>query len=112
VNLSGAVLQGYHDVANCDGMAGWAWNSAQPNTPITVYFFDGNRYLGSATADQYRPDLAGAYGAGYHGFTWSDDVSLFDGALHSVSVHTGPSASSPVLNNSPRTVLCQPSLSL
>jgi hypothetical protein len=104
------VLQGYHDVANCQGMAGWAWDSTQPNTPITVYFFDGARYLGSASADQYRPDLVGTYGSGYHGFSWSNDLSLFDGAPHSISVHFGPSASSPTLNNSPRTIACTPSL--
>lgn len=112
INLSGSVVQGYHDIANCQGMAGWAWDSTQPNTPITVYLFDGNRYLGSAYADQYRPDLVGAYGNGYHGFTWVNDVSLMDGAPHSISVHFAPNASSALLGTSPKTITCNPSVSL
>ncbi len=111
-SLSGTVFQGYHDIANCQGMVGWAWDSAYPNTPITVYLFEGSRYLGSAYANEYRPDLAGSYGNGYHGFTWTNVVSLLDGATHSVSVHFTQDANSPALNNSPKTISCNPSVNI
>lgn len=110
VSLSGAVVQGYHDVANCQGSAGWAWDSTQPNTPITVYVFDGNRFLASVYANEYRPDLAGSFGAGYHGFTWGNDVSVLDGAPHNITVHFSPDPNSPALSNSPRSISCSPSL--
>jgi hypothetical protein len=112
VSLSGSVLQGYHDVANCEGMAGWAWDSAQPNTPITVYLYEGTRYLGSAYAGDYRPDLAGSYGNGYHGFAWGNVPSLLDGAPHTVSVHYAQDPNSPLLNTTPRTIACSPNVSI
>ncbi len=114
VSLSGSVLQGYHDVGNCDGMAGWAWDSAQPNTPITVYLYEGTRYLGSAYAGDYRPDLAGSYGNGYHGFSWGNGnaLSLLDGAPHTISVHYAQDPNSPLLNTTPRTIACSPSVNI
>ena len=112
VSLSGSVLQGYHDIANCEGMAGWAWDSSKPNTPITVYLYEGTRYLGSAYAGDYRPDLAGSYGNGYHGFAWGNVLSLLDGASHTVSVHYAQDPNSPKLGNTPRTISCHPSVSI
>jgi hypothetical protein len=112
VSLSGSVLQGYHDIANCEGMAGWAWDSSKPNTPITVYLYEGTRYLGSAFAGDYRPDLAGSYGNGYHGFAWGNVPSLLDGAVHYVSVHYAQDPNSPLLNNTPRPISCRPSVSI
>lgn len=110
VSLSGAVVQGYHDVANCQGSAGWAWDSTQPNTPITVYIFDGSRLLDSVSANQYRPDLAGSFGNGYHGFTWTNASSLLDGAVHNLTIRFSPGPNSPALNNSPRSISCNPSV--
>jgi hypothetical protein len=67
------------DAANRNGelIRGWAWNSLQPDTPITVYFFldgtpaQGGLYIGQAVAEQYRADLSTAgKGNGEHGFAF------------------------------------------
>src|SRR5262249_24940363 len=54
--------QGSLDVADCSGIAGWAWDASQPTGRITVAFYaDGQStpfYV--ATANGFRGDLLGA----------------------------------------------------
>jgi hypothetical protein len=102
-------LQGYHDTAGCQGLAGWAWDASQPTTPITVYVFEGAQYRGSVVADQYRQDLASSgIGDGRHGFSWAIPSSLVDGQPHSLSVLLGSTSNSQALNGSPKTINCAP----
>lgn len=100
-------LQGYHDTASCAGLAGWAWDASQPNSPINVYFFEGTQSLGSMLADQYRQDLVNAgIGDGRHGFAWPIPGNLLDGQPHSISVLFDNSWMAPALNGSPKTITC------
>ena len=51
---SGPVYQGFHEVANCTTISGWAWDSTQPNTPISVDIFSDNVLVMTVLADQFR----------------------------------------------------------
>jgi len=103
------VYQGYQDAANCQILSGWGWDSTQPNLPITLYIFQGNQYLDSVPANQYRQDLAGSgIGNGYHAFIWSVPSTLIDGQQHSLSVHFDGTATSQSLIGSPMSITCNP----
>src|SRR2546423_3980111 len=50
-------------------IAGWAWDKAQPNTPVTVEIYDGTVRIGTVSADAFRQDLLKAgVGDGRHSF--------------------------------------------
>ncbi|HTG36399.1 MAG TPA: choice-of-anchor D domain-containing protein [Thermoanaerobaculia bacterium] len=101
--------QGNHDIASCQGLAGWGWDSTQPNTAITLYVFQGTQYLGSVLANQFRQDLVNAgIGNGIHGFSWPIPSSLVDGQSHSLTVRFGSSSSSTALTSSPKSINCAP----
>ena len=100
-------LQGYHDTAACSGVTGWAWDAAQPNNRVSVYFFEGTQPLGSMVADMYRQDLAnGGIGDGSHAFVWPIPGNLLDGQPHSISVLFDNSWTAPALIGSPKTITC------
>jgi len=95
--------QGYFDSANCSTVSGWAWDSAQPNTPIIVTLFDGSQPVASILADQYRADLvAEGIGDGRHGFSFLLPDSLRDGAAHTLSVQVQGTGFT--LGSSPKTI--------
>jgi hypothetical protein len=108
-SLSGRVFGGFHDYNNCDGSTGWAWDSSQPNTPISVYIFEGSSLLGSVVADKYRSDLPGAgIGNGYHAFDWSMPASMRDGVQHTITIRFSPDPNALPIPGSPKTVTCTP----
>src|SRR6185437_4413659 len=47
-----------------------------------------------------------------HGFAWGNVLSLLDGTPHSVSVHYAQDPNSPLLNTTPKTITCSPSVSI
>jgi RHS repeat-associated protein len=72
VDPTGTVTgPGNYDSLNCNQVAGWAWNPAQPNTPVSVSIESGSTTVSTVLANNYRSDLklAGA-GNGSHGFTY------------------------------------------
>jgi hypothetical protein len=84
VTVTGAAAsyQGWLDVANCSTIAGWAENTSQINSPLTVSFYvDGAGSASfSTTANQFRQDLLNAgIGTGYYGFSFATPAVLFDG---------------------------------
>ena len=86
ITCSGAppAYQGYHDVASCSTISGWAWDANDPNMPINVAIYDNGNLVSVITALQYRQDLLNAgIGNGYHGF--SLPVSL-SGGSHTMTV--------------------------
>jgi hypothetical protein len=75
------------DVVNADGIAGWAWDSSQPDTPIKVDIYDGDKKLATIVADQFRPDLLDdkrTMGDGKHAFNYATPDSLKDGKSHTI----------------------------
>ncbi len=105
--LQGSVFGGYHDTAACSNIAGWVWNSAQPNTPINVYLFEGSNLLATVLANLYRADLAGAgIGNGNHGFVWPTPASLQDGLSHTLTLRFTPDVTSVPIPGSPKSFTC------
>ena len=75
--------EGVFEDANCSAVSGWAWDTAQPNTPIIVTLFDGSQQVASVLADQYRADLVNK-GDNRHGFSIPLPDSLRDGLSHTL----------------------------
>jgi molybdenum cofactor biosynthesis enzyme MoaA len=64
------AVSGYIDKAEHSTVMGWVWNSDHPDQRLTVDAYLGAKIVGSAVADQLRPDLASAgIGDGRHGFS-------------------------------------------
>jgi hypothetical protein len=105
---AGASLEGFHDIANCGEISGWAWDSAQPNTPINVEIYADNVLLTTIPADQFRQDLLNAgKGTGFHAFSFPTPNSLKDGQPHSILVRFANTNIS--LGNSPKSITCSTS---
>jgi hypothetical protein len=97
------TYQGYVDNIN---LSGWAWDTSQPNTPISVDVYDGGIKIATVRADQYRQDLVNAgIGNGRHGFLLPASVCTF-GRGHWVAVKY--SGLNEVLSNSPQWIYCGP----
>jgi RHS repeat-associated protein len=107
ITVSDPLYGGSHDLADCNTIAGWAWDQRQPNTPISVdVLIDGNFYM-RVLADVYRPDLVSAgIGDGRHGFSLATPVWLRDGVTHSITVR--PAGASFLLASTPRSLTCAP----
>ena len=62
-------LLGHIDVLSRERVAGWAWDSDQPDAPVGLVVSADRRVIGRCLADQFRPDLRDAgIGGGGHGF--------------------------------------------
>ncbi len=62
-------LRGYVDIAGPTLCAGWAQNTAAPNTPVCLDIFSQGQRIGRVLANMYREDVCEAgYGNGYQGF--------------------------------------------
>jgi RHS repeat-associated protein len=84
---------GSFDLLDCNQLAGWAWDAAQPNTPINVDVYDGSTRIATVLASTYRGDLrAAGVGNGNHGFFYPTPAALKTGAAHSVTVKLGGTA--------------------
>ncbi len=49
---------GYHDIADCQSIEGWAWDAHNPDCPVSVDIYDGDTLLKTILADRLRDDLA------------------------------------------------------
>ncbi len=57
------------DRVGFDEISGWAWDPDHPELSVDIEILDGDVVLLKVSADQFRPDLAGAgMGTGHHGF--------------------------------------------
>lgn len=98
--------QGTHDTADCQGVAGWAWDSSQPNTPVSVDIYrDGGYKLATIRASEYRQDLVNAgIGNGRHGFLYTLPDGLKDGQTHVLTVKYN--GTSQTLNLTSKAITC------
>ena len=104
---SSCGMQGFHDAATCTSIAGWAYDPAFPNSPISVDIFDGATFIATVAADRFRQDLVNAgKGNGFHGFSWPVPASLKNNQPHSITVKFAGSETA--LNSTPRTITCAP----
>lgn len=96
---------GYHEVADCNQISGWAWDSQQPNTPISVDIYADGNLLATVLADQFRQDLLNAgIGNGAHVFSLATPANLKDGQQHEIRVrYAGTSID---LSTTPKSITC------
>jgi hypothetical protein len=79
------TIGGYLDVVSDEWIAGWAWDSSQPDAQIKVDIFNGDKKLTTVVADQFRQDLLDTkVGDGKHAFTYAVPDSLKDGKSHAI----------------------------
>jgi RHS repeat-associated protein len=98
---SSLIVEGYHDGADCTKIYGWSWDSAQPNTPISVDIYDGSNKIASVLAGDFRSDLT-TKGNGYHAFNYTTPATLKDGQTHTITVKFANTQFN--LNNTPKTL--------
>ena len=90
VTAAAQNYNGYLDVADCNQIAGWSWDSTQPNTPINVDIYDGTTFVATVLASNFRQDLYNAgYGNGNHGYSFSTPASLKNNQYHYIYVKYG-----------------------
>jgi hypothetical protein len=101
----GPIYQGFHEVANCSTISGWAWDSTQPNLALNVDIYSDGNLVMTVLANEFRQDLlnSGA-GNGAHGFTFPVPLSLKDGQPHSISVKFAGTSTD--LNGTPKSITC------
>ncbi|MGE0126741.1 MAG: glycosyltransferase family 39 protein [Blastocatellales bacterium] len=105
-----ASYNGFLDIVNCETVQGWAWDANQPNCPINVDIYDGDKLLGTTRANLLRDDLAQAgIGNGKHAFKYyisaSVEMRLRDEQSH--SIRAAIAGSNFTLGNSPKTLYCR-----
>jgi hypothetical protein len=97
------VYEGFHDPGDSRTIAGWAWDSSRPDSPLEVAILDGDRPLATVTADRFRPDLLReGLGNGRHGFIFPIPAKLKDGREHRVVVRIA--GTNIDLRNTPRSI--------
>ncbi len=105
-----ATPSGCLDVVSDTTIAGWAWRSDLPNTPIDVHIVLHNTTIGqqwviSVPANSYRSDLAAAgIGNGYHTFGYTINWRNYPTGTYQVYAHgIGANGNNPQLSGSPKT---------
>jgi glycosyltransferase involved in cell wall biosynthesis len=101
--------EGHHDEADCDIIAGWAWDSARTDIPVKVDIYADNILLDTITADGFRKDLTDAgKGNGKHAFYYLTPLWLKDGKPHSII--TRISGTNFNLGSTPKVINCSPEI--
>jgi hypothetical protein len=78
--------EGFLDGLTPLGIAGWAWDKKRPDAAVTVDILEGDKLLGSVTANRFRDDVKkGGIGTGMYGFAFAVPESLKDGKPHIIS---------------------------
>ena len=107
INCSVAVFQGVHERTDCSMIAGWAWDSTQPDTPINVDLYSDGNLVMTVAANQFRQDLANVgVGNGSHAFSFTVPNGLKDGQPHSIRVKFDGTNTD--LNGTPKSITCSP----
>ncbi len=106
---------GYHDLATCEEIKGWAVDEDTPNDSINVHIYDGQAGSGGTmianiTTDIFRLGVNEVVGVtGNHGFSLPPPESLIDGNSHDIYVYAIDSSGEGIntlLSNSPQTLNC------
>lgn len=70
-------LRSYLDLISHECIAGWAWDTDAPDTPVSLVVSANDQVIGRVLADGYRADLEqAAIGDGRHGFTFRPSPPL------------------------------------
>jgi hypothetical protein len=105
-NINCATLGSSFDVANCDVLAGWVYDSSNPNTVLNLDVYEGSTLImANIPAGNFRQDLLNAgIGNGYHGFQFETPSQFKTGQNRNISLRA--SGCSYVFTNSPKTINC------
>ena len=99
------AAQGYLQKPHCTIITGWAWDPHQPDVPLEVEIYDGERRLATVPAYWYRRDLARAgLGGGRHAYRYTPPAALKDGRVHLVRARV-PGTDSDLIG-SPAPLVC------
>lgn len=102
------VYEGFHEIATCSSISGWAWNKNRPNRPVYVEIRDGSSTMAVAAAGLFRSDLLSAgKGNGYHAFVQTPSVSSI-GTRQTITTRFNNSGVN--LTWSPRDIACSVAL--
>jgi|GEM_PF-1859076 len=94
--------QGNHDVADCNTISGYAWDTNDDEGTLNVAIYvDGGFFVVVPAQEAYS-----GIGSGFHGFKFSVPASLKNGQPHSIQVKFSGTSTS--LTNSPRMINCLP----
>jgi len=92
--------------ADCNTISGWVWDKYKPNAQVNVDLWDGEQYLMTFPANQFRQDLVDAgYGDGRHGFRILTPPVFKDG--HSHTIHLRIAGTKSDLTNMPKVIVCR-----
>jgi hypothetical protein len=78
---SGAV-----DRRDCEAVAGWVMNTANPNADLKVELYVDDKLAETLPASNLRPDLANSVGTGRYGFSFKVPAAYKDGRPHTARV--------------------------
>ncbi len=103
--------KGNVDIANCQHVAGWAYDPNDPGASIAVHIYiDGVGYnTGNTTTP--RQDVNNAFGIpGTHGFDWPVPAQWHDGRSHNIIVFAinTPSGNNPIIGGGDSGVCAAP----
>jgi Domain of unknown function (DUF4082)/PKD domain/Metallo-peptidase family M12 len=99
------IYEGYHEVANCRSISGWAWNQNSPNSAINVDILKDLTPVTTVAANLFRQDLVNAgKGNGYHAFVYTPSATWKDGLWRSALVRFGGTSTN--LTWSPINIIC------
>lgn len=108
ITVKPTQFEGTHDQADCNLIAGWAWDRLNPSARLNVNVFDGTVLLATVSANQYRGDLqAAGIGDGIHGFSLPTPSSLKNGQPHTIRVQFADTGTN--LGATPKSFTCVPS---
>jgi hypothetical protein len=96
--------KGFLEMVDSRHITGWAWDPAQPDTPVAVDIYDNGALLITLPADRFRQDLAKC-GNGKHSFLYSIPPKVRDGKEHRIGAKI--SGTNIELKNSPKSVTLQ-----
>jgi hypothetical protein len=105
INCPVGFFEGFHDVADCTQIYGWAWDSGQPNTPISVDIYADGFKFATVQANRFRQSLVDAgKGNGFHEFFIPTPNELKNGQPHEIRVRVV--ATTFDLDHTPKTITC------
>jgi len=93
---------------SCDQLRGWAWDSSQPNQPLSIELYDADRLLKTTVAGGFRQDLLDARkGNGRHLFIEASPPAIKDGKPHAIrAVVKGADFTLRPLAKAPSSITC------
>jgi membrane protein involved in D-alanine export len=91
--------------AGCYALSGWVWDKHKPNAQVNIDVWDGEHYVMTFPANQFRQDLLDAgYGDGRHAFRILTPPVFQDGHPH--TIHLRIAGTKRDLTNMPKVIVC------